>query len=286
VHLLGQTVDAYGRDLPRDERPSLASLIRALDGVDGLARTRLITLHPSYIDGELAAAMAESPKFMRFLPVPLQSGSDRVLKAMKRGYTMDLYRRRIALLKDAMPDLELISDWIVGFPGERDEDFAASEAAMREIGFLQSYVFQYSPRPGTAAFEIEDDVPREVKAARNHRLLALQKEIARERTPRMVGRRSRLLLEKQADGAVDAAAQWLGRIHNGHYARVPDRPGCAEGAALEVHLEGWNGRYLLAASLSEPVCGLPSEAVLQAVAAGASHSTAAEHRPPSDGFAV
>ena len=246
VHLLGQTVDAYGRELPRDERPSLASLLRALDEVDGLERVRLITLHPSYVDAELAAAMAASPKFMRFLPVPLQSGSDAVLRAMKRGYTMDLYRQRIGLLREAMPDLELVSDWIVGFPGETDADFAASETAMREIGFLQSYVFQYSPRPGTSAYALEDDVPAAVKAERNHRLLALQKEIARERTPAMVGRRSTLLLERQADGPLDAAPVWLGRIHNGHYARLAEQPGCAEGVPVPVALEGWNGRELLA----------------------------------------
>lgn len=246
VHLLGQTIDAYGRDLPKSERPSLAALLRALDEIDGLDRVRMITLHPSYVDQELVTAMAESSKFMRFLPVPVQSGSDTVLRSMKRGYSMELYRRKVDLLRGAMPDLELISDWIVGFPGETDADFEASEAAMREFGFLQSYVFQYSPRPGTTAWEVEDSVAKEVKAKRNHRLLALQREIARTRTPQMVGKRSRMLLERHAAGELDAPVQWLGRIHNGHYALLPDQPGMHEGMTVPVELLDWNGRDLVA----------------------------------------
>ena len=111
---------------------------------------------------------------------------------MKRGYSLESYRKRVAMLRDYMPDLELISDWIVGFPGETDEDFTLSEVAMREFGFLQSFVFQYSPRPGTVAHGLIDDSPKAVKSARNQRLLALQHEIARERTPQLMGKISRL----------------------------------------------------------------------------------------------
>ncbi len=250
ISLLGQTIDAYGADLgPKGERPKLGRLLDELAEVDGLERVRLITLHPSYCDEDLADAMARSPQFLRLLPLPLQSGSDRVLRAMRRGYTTDLYRRRIDLLRERMPDLELVSDWIVGFPGETDEDFAASEAAMREFGFLQSYVFQYSPRPGTAAFELADDVPAEVKGARNRRLLDLQHEIARERTPRMVGRASRMLLEKPFERAPE---YWLGRIHNGHHAILAHRPGFEAGRAVAVELGGWNGRELLAEARLSP----------------------------------
>lgn len=243
VHLLGQTIDSYGRDLPKQERPDLAGLLDTLEGIDALKRIRLVTLHPSYVDQRLADAMARSTKFMRFLPVPIQAGSDKVLRAMKRGYSVDLYRKRMDILRNAMPDLELISDWIVGFPGETDEDFAASEAAMREFGFLQSYVFQYSPRPGTVAHEMEDDVPKQLKARRNHRLLEIQREIAYRRTPTQVGTTSKVMLERQSDRN---PGFWIGRTHNGHYAILPEEPGCTPGLEVPVSLESYNGRELVA----------------------------------------
>ncbi|RMH01325.1 MAG: tRNA (N6-isopentenyl adenosine(37)-C2)-methylthiotransferase MiaB [Planctomycetota bacterium] len=244
ISLLGQTIDAYGADLGRGgDRPRLGRLLDALAEIEGLARVRLITLHPAYCDEELADAMARSPQFLRLLPIPLQSGSDRILRAMRRGYTLDLYRRRIDLLRDRMPDLELVSDWIVGFPGETERDFAASEAAMREFGFLQSYVFQYSPRPGTAAAALADDVPTPVKAERNRRLLDLQHELARERTAAMVGREAEVLIEAPSERQ---PGRWVGRTGNGHRALLPVGPGLGPGSLVPVRLEGWNGRELLA----------------------------------------
>jgi tRNA-2-methylthio-N6-dimethylallyladenosine synthase len=255
VHLLGQTVDAYGRDLPPGDRTDLARLLDEVTEVEGIERIRLITLHPSYATADLAAALARSPKFLRLLPIPMQSGSDRILRAMKRGYNAELYRRRIGLLREAMPDRELISDWIVGFPGESDADFADTEAALREHGFLQSFVFQYSPRPGTAAYAVlPDDVPPEVKAARNHRLLALQHEVARARSPRWVGARTRILLEEPS--AQDPLV-WFGRTHNGHGALLPHRPGLRAGLLRAVRLTGHNGRELLAEE-TETAAPIPS----------------------------
>lgn len=243
VHLLGQTIDAYGRDLDREDRPSLALLLDALEEVAGLARIRMVTLHPSYIDLELAEAMARSSKFMRFLPVPIQSGSDSMLRRMKRGYTMKLYRQRIGLLREVMPDLELISDWIVGFPGETDEEFEASEKAMEEIAFLQSYVFQYSPRPGTVAHEVQDDVPKQQKSRRNHRLLELQRKIAKERTPTQVGLQDLVLIEREAD---KHPGQWFGRTRRGHYALVPAFPEARPGLEVPVDLLAYTGKELQA----------------------------------------
>lgn len=241
IQLLGQTVDAYGRDLGKGG-PTLARLLDDLAELDGLHRVRLVTLHPSYCDEELAAAMARSPQFLRLLPIPLQSGSDPVLRRMKRGYTLDQYRRRVALLREQMPDLELITDWIVGFPGETAEDFAASEAAMREFGFLQSYVFQYSPRPGTAAEQgMTDDIPLALKRERNHRLLELQRVIAKERTAGQTGLEGQLLLEEPAE---KAPGHWLGRLGNGHRAVLPERPGLRAGQLVPVSLARYNGREL------------------------------------------
>ncbi len=207
VTLLGQTVNSYGEDLEKWEvgaprhrgrqgRPALADLLHALQGVAGLERIRLITLHPAYVTRALARAMAECDKVERFLPLPAQSGSDEVLRRMKRGYTVELYRRRLELLRSEVPDLELGSDWIVGFPGETEGDFAESEALLAEIGCLQSFVFQYDPRPGTAAAALPDDVPPEVKKERNRRLLARAAGVALGRTERWIGRTVEVLAEE------------------------------------------------------------------------------------------
>ncbi|MGB0952163.1 MAG: tRNA (N6-isopentenyl adenosine(37)-C2)-methylthiotransferase MiaB [Planctomycetota bacterium] len=243
VHLLGQTIDAYGRDLPREDRPDLAGLLDALEEIPALKRIRLVTLHPSYVDRKLADAMARSTKFMRFLPIPIQAGSDQVLRNMKRGYSVELYRKRIDLLREAMPDLELVSDWIVGFPGETDEDFDASMAAMQEFQFLQSYVFQYSPRPGTFAYDLEDDIPKQQKARRNHRMLDLQRSIAKERTPTQVGKTCKVMLERPSDRN---PGFWMGRTRTGHYALLPEEPGCHPGLEVPVKLASYNGRELVA----------------------------------------
>ena len=206
ITLLGQTVDAYGEDLPprtgarpgrgRQGRPSLADLLRALQEIDGLVRIRLITLHPAYVTAELAAALRDCPKVDRFLPLPAQSGSDDVLRRMKRGYTTDLYRRRVGVLREAVPDLELGSDWIVGFPGESEEDYERSESFLGEIGFAQSYVFKYDPRPGTKAFELTDDVSAAVKKERNNRLLACAERVALGRMRRWIGATTEAFLEE------------------------------------------------------------------------------------------
>ncbi|MEW6074357.1 MAG: tRNA (N6-isopentenyl adenosine(37)-C2)-methylthiotransferase MiaB [Planctomycetota bacterium] len=206
ITLLGQTVNSYGADLlappsgtPRGPgrrgRPDLADVIRALQGIDGLARIRLVTLHPAYVTASLAQALAECDKAERFLPLPAQSGSDAVLRGMKRGYTSDLYRRRVDLLRAAVPDLELSSDWIVGFPGETEEDFAASEALLAEIGFAQGFVFKYDPRPGTPAAGRADDVPAAVKKERHARLLAAAERAALLRMESWIGRTVTVLVE-------------------------------------------------------------------------------------------
>jgi tRNA-2-methylthio-N6-dimethylallyladenosine synthase len=196
ITLLGQTVNAYGEDLPGDEarpglgrggRPGLADLLYALQELGGLERIRLITLHPSYVTRALARAIAECPKVDRFLPLPAQSGSDDVLRRMRRGYTAELYRARVALLRDSVPDIELGSDWIVGFPGESEVDFAATLAFLREIETVQNYVFQYSPRPETRAHALTDDVSDESKKSRNQVLLRAGEEVALARNQGRIG---------------------------------------------------------------------------------------------------
>jgi tRNA-2-methylthio-N6-dimethylallyladenosine synthase len=210
VTLLGQTVNSYGEDLPapasgavagrgRQGRPGLADVLYRLQAVDGLERIRMITLHPAYVTEALARAIAECDKVERFLPLPAQSGSDEVLRAMKRGYTTDLYRRRTDLLREHVPDIELGSDWIVGFPGEGEADFEQSERFLAEQGFAVSYVFQYDPRPQTRAAELVDDVPRAVKKERNNRLLRAGERSALGRMQAQLGRTLQVLAESESE---------------------------------------------------------------------------------------
>jgi tRNA-2-methylthio-N6-dimethylallyladenosine synthase len=160
----------------------------------------LVTLHPAYVTEALADALRDCDKVDRFLPLPAQSGSDEVLRRMKRGYTADLYRRRAEMLRERCPDLELGSDWIVGFPGETDADHEASERFLAEQRFVVNYVFQYSPRPQTPAAErLADDVPDEVKRERNHRLLEVGERAALARLREKLGRELDVFVEEPHD---------------------------------------------------------------------------------------
>jgi len=174
VCLLGQTVNAYGRDLA--PKATLAELLRALHALPALRRLAFITSHPNFLTAELVAALSELPKVARYLHLPAQSGSSAVLQTMRRGYTRERYLQRVELLRQRAPDVELHSDFIVGYPGETEADFAATVSLMREVRFAQSYVFKYSPRPGTSAAALVDDVPEAEKQRRNQVLLELQAE--------------------------------------------------------------------------------------------------------------
>lgn len=206
ITLLGQTVNSYGEDLEkpgpnekqwlgRQGRPSLADLLYALESVEGLERVRLITLHPSYVTKELAGAIRDCSNVDKFLPLPAQSGSDDVLRRMKRGYTTDLYRKRIELLREAVPGIELGTDWIVGFPGESDADFDLTESFLAEIGYVQNYVFKYDPRPETRSFLMEDDIETKTKKVRNNRLLRTAERVALARHERYIGQEIEVFVE-------------------------------------------------------------------------------------------
>ena len=207
ITLLGQTVNSYGEDCPppaegesryrgRQGRPSLADLLYRLQDIEGLARLRLVTLHPAYVTRELCEALRDCSKVDRFLPLPAQAGSDRILKLMKRGYTTELYRKRVAMLREIVPDVELGSDWIVGFPTETEEEFVASEAMLEEMGFVQNYVFKYDPRPTTnSAEKLVDDISTVVKKDRNNRLLKKAEFVAAKRLEKYVGQTVQVFVE-------------------------------------------------------------------------------------------
>jgi len=258
ITLLGQTVNSYGEDAPapaagdrswsgRQGRPGLADLLRELQQIDGLARIRMITAHPSYVTPALAEAIRDCDKVERFLPLPAQSGSDAVLRAMKRGYTVDLYRRRMEMLRARVPDIELGTDWIVGFPGETDADFDASEAFLTEQAFVVNYVFKYSPRPGTGAAErLLDDIPEEVKKERNQRLLRAAERAGLQRHSAHVGATRRVLVDGVSDRGEGVV---LGRSEHGLAVSLK---GGAEllGRVVDVRIESASA-YVLTGTLAQ-----------------------------------
>jgi tRNA-2-methylthio-N6-dimethylallyladenosine synthase len=176
ITLLGQNVNAYHGE-NSDGVWGLGRLIRALAEIEGLVSLRYTTSHPRDMDDELMTAHRDVAALMPFLHLPVQSGSDEILKAMNRGHSRDDYRRIVDKLRNHRPDLALSSDFIVGFPGETDADFAATLALIEEIGYAQAYTFKYSPRPGTPAAALENQLDEDLKT---ERLLILQDLIARQ----------------------------------------------------------------------------------------------------------
>ncbi len=178
ITLLGQNVNAYhGVSPDKDATWGLAQLTRALADIPDLMRIRYTTSHPRDMDDALMEAHRDVPQLMPFLHLPVQSGSDRILEEMNRGHTIAAYYKTIERLRGYRPDLALSSDFIVGFPGETDEDFAATMKLVEEVGFVQAFSFKYSPRPGTPAAAMKKQVPEDVKDAR---LQILQKELTRQ----------------------------------------------------------------------------------------------------------
>ncbi|MGK0154231.1 MAG: tRNA-2-methylthio-N6-dimethylallyladenosine synthase [Neolewinella sp.] len=197
ITLLGQTVNAYGRDL-KGQDARLSGLLRELHKIPALRRLAFITSHPNFLSPDLIDALAELPKISRYLHLPAQSGSNAMLKAMRRGYTVERYKKRIEQLWAKAPDMELHSDFIVGYPGETEEDFEATVALMKELRFAQSYIFKYSARPGTVSAELVDDVSDADKARRNQVLLAVQEELSAEKNQAMVGQTVEVLVEGES----------------------------------------------------------------------------------------
>ncbi|MGH8945363.1 MAG: tRNA (N6-isopentenyl adenosine(37)-C2)-methylthiotransferase MiaB [Acidimicrobiia bacterium] len=198
VTLLGQNVDTYGRDLAIDgrRRPIFADLLRRVGDVEGIHRVRFTSPHPNDFREEVALAMAETPAVCEQLHFPLQSGSDRILAAMHRGYNRAKYLDRLAMARETIPGLAVSTDVIVGFPGETDEDFDLTMEVMEEAGFDQAFMFIFSPRPGTRAAKMADSfIPKEVIQERFDRLVETQMQISLERNRAMVGKVVEVLSE-------------------------------------------------------------------------------------------
>ena len=195
VTLLGQTVNSY-RYPENGHTVRLAKLLERVHAVDGLDRIRFVTNFPADWDEDIFRVLRDYPRICPYLHIPAQSGSDRILKAMKRGYTVAEYLRLMDTARQYVPDLALAGDFIVGFCGETEADFQATVELVRRVQYKSVFVFKYSPRPGTAADRGQaDDVPMEVKAARNHELLAVQSEIGLQQKRALVGTTVEVLVE-------------------------------------------------------------------------------------------
>ena len=195
VNLLGQNVNAYRGHGPNGEVANLAQLIRAVASIDGIDRIRFTTSHPLAFSKSLIDAYRDVPELASFLHLPVQSGSDRILAAMKRGYTALEYRSKIRAIREIRPDILISSDFIVGFPGETETDFAATLALIDAVGFDHSYSFVYSRRPGTPAADYPDEVPLEVKKERLARLQQRIETNAHRYSRQMVGTVQRVLVD-------------------------------------------------------------------------------------------
>ncbi|MDX5332447.1 MAG: tRNA (N6-isopentenyl adenosine(37)-C2)-methylthiotransferase MiaB [Gammaproteobacteria bacterium] len=196
VNLLGQNVNAYRGRMHDGEIADLALLIHYVAAIDGIDRIRFTTSHPVEFSDSLIQAFAEVPQLVSHLHLPVQSGSDRILAAMKRGHTALEYKQKIRRLREARPGISLSSDFIVGFPGETDADFEATMKLIEDIGFDTSFSFIYSRRPGTPASSLPDDVPLEAKKARLARLQARILEMAEAISQSMVGTVQSVLVER------------------------------------------------------------------------------------------
>ena len=252
ITLLGQNVNSYGRGLP--ESVTFPQLLRRVAALPGLNRLRFATSHPRDLSPDLRLAFAELPPLCEHLHLPVQSGANRILQAMNRGYTREEYLEKVAWLRQACPGIALSTDLIVGFPGETDSDFAQTLDLMREAAFDQAFSFKYSPRPQTRAAGFPDQLPEEVKAERLTRLQSLQDELTIKAHRGLLGQVREVLVEGLSRRSPD---QLCGRLRTN---QVVNFPGPREwiGSLMllqitEAHPHSLQGRPLEVPLTSQPL---------------------------------
>ena len=219
VTLLGQNINTYGNDLAGGV--TLGTLLQAIHNATDIARIRFVTSHPKDMTPKTLEAMAALPRLCRHLHMPAQSGSDSVLERMGRGHTVEYYVKLIEEARRLMPDITIASDFIVGFPGETAKDFEETVRLMKAVRLQNSFIFKYSPRPGTPAAALADDVPLEVKKERNQELLKLQSEISLEENRRQVGKTVEVLVEGPSK---NDQRRLVGRTPQNHIVVFEGRP--------------------------------------------------------------
>ncbi|MBK7252120.1 MAG: tRNA (N6-isopentenyl adenosine(37)-C2)-methylthiotransferase MiaB [Gammaproteobacteria bacterium] len=228
VTLLGQNVNAYAGAMSDGSIVDLATLIHHVAAIPGIERIRFMTSHPVELTDSLVEAFATVPRLAGHLHLPVQSGSDRILALMKRGYTALEFKEKIRTLRRARPDIVITSDFIVGFPGESERDFEATLALAHEVGFDQSFSFLYSPRPGTPAASLADDLPPAVKQQRLERLQAQLETQAAAISAGMVGSPQRVLVERRSRRD---ARELAGRTENNRWVNFAGPPSLIGGFA-------------------------------------------------------
>jgi len=229
ITLLGQNVDSYGRDLPG--HPDLTDLLYRLNEIEGLSRIRFLTNHPKDMSQKLIEAVASLEKVCKYLELPVQSGDDDILKAMRRGYTIEQYRELIRAIKERLPQVSLSTDVIVGFPGETEEQFEHTFSLLKEIRFDVVHVAAYSPRSGTIAWrKYEDNVPRETKKERLKKVEQLQASVAGEINSGYIGKEVEVLVEGNKKG------KWYGRTESNKLVFFQDDADCS-GQLVKVNIE-------------------------------------------------
>lgn len=234
ITLLGQNVNSYRRAASGGQTAGLPDLLTQLDAVAGIERIRFVTSHPKDLSRAILQAMASLPKVCEHLHMPAQAGSDRILRLMNRRYSAAHYLELVALAREIVADITVASDFIVGFPSETEADFQQTADLMRRVRFQQCFIFRYSPRPGTAAADLPDDVPPEAKAQRNQTLLDLQEEISREDNARLVGQTVEVLVEGPSKGD---KRKLTGRTCQNHIV-VFEGPAGLAGQLVQVEVTG------------------------------------------------
>lgn len=254
VTLLGQNVNAYGVDGGARLKgyPSFAELLRRV-GASGVRRVKFTTSHPMNFTEDVAAAIGETPAICEFVHLPVQSGSDRVLRRMAREYNREKYLTHIAQIKRAVPGVVLATDIIVGFPGETEEDFQETLSLYDEVGFDSAYMFIYSPRPGTPSYKHFQDLPRELKTERLQRLIARQKEWSARKNAEKVGTVQEVLLR----GDAHAAGFLEGHTRGNHPTVVPKAIGAAGAGVYPVRIEHATPHMMYGQVLGEDGLPLP-----------------------------
>ncbi|MDQ5894415.1 MAG: tRNA-2-methylthio-N6-dimethylallyladenosine synthase [Actinomycetota bacterium] len=195
ITLLGQNVNSYGRDLPKETRIRFSDLLGMVDAVDGIDRVRYTSPHPKDMREEVIEAHATLPSLCEHIHLPLQSGSSPILKKMRRTYTRERYMDRVEMIREKVPDCAITTDIIVGFPGETETDFAQTLEVVEDVGYDSAFTFVYSPRRGTLAADMDDQIAHPVKVERMERLIEAVQRRAKERAQRFVGRSMEVLVE-------------------------------------------------------------------------------------------
>ena len=239
VTLLGQNVNSYGRDLGRESGVTFAELLARIDAIDGIERIRYTSPHPKDMREDVIRAHAELPSVCEHIHLPLQSGSSAVLKRMRRTYTRERYLDRVALIREHLPDCALTTDIIVGFPGETEADFTKTLEVAEAVGYDGAFTFVYSPRRGTEAATLPDQVPHELQVERMERLVAVIQRRARERAERFIGRTLDVLVE--GPSRTDAARL---RGRSRHNKVVNFSGAAAPGELVEVEVTGATSQTL------------------------------------------